>query len=293
MLELPMYIMLGLTIGILSGFFGIGGGFILTPTLLLVGFTPVVAIATSLLYSIATSLSGVTAHFRLRNIKWKDALVIGSSGAFATQLAHPFTLLLEHYQIEDTIIPFFYLLLISYFTYTMFKSRPSSTNTENQPTYYPHKLVLIGLFAGFVSTTLGVGGGFIIVPLLVSVLVYPSYLAVGTSLMSVSMIVSVGFISYSFSTPLNYELSSYLIIGALIGGQIGAIFTKYYQDFQIRHLLGGLYVVTGISLLFKLIQIENLGLAIIFLYCIYIFVHFIITAIKYKRHGHFHEREAS
>ena len=288
-----MYIMLGFAIGILSGFFGIGGGFILTPTLLLLGFTPVVAIATSLLYSIATSLSGVTAHYRLQNIKWKDALVIGLSGVFATQIAHPFTLLLEQYQIEDTIIPFFYLLLISYFTYTMFRSRPSTSNTEKKPTYYTPKLVLIGLFAGFVSTTLGVGGGFIIVPLLVSILVYPSYLAVGTSLMSVSMIVTVGFISYSFSTPLNYTLSSYLIIGALIGGQIGAIFTKYYQDIQIRHLLGGLYVATGISLLFKMIQIELLGLASIFLYCLFIFVHFIITAIKYKRNHQFHEREAS
>src|SRR5690606_9187078 len=102
--DLLIYVILGLSIGVMSGFFGIGGGFILTPTLILLGFSPVTAIATSLLYTVATTLSGVTAHLRLNHIKWKTSIIIGISGIISTQLAHPFVIFLEKYQLENTII---------------------------------------------------------------------------------------------------------------------------------------------------------------------------------------------
>ncbi|MCH1627629.1 sulfite exporter TauE/SafE family protein [Ferdinandcohnia quinoae] len=272
-----IYIILGLGVGIMSGFFGIGGGFILTPILMLMGFTPVLAIAISLLYTVATSLSGVVAHFRLKNIKWETAIILGISGIIATQIAHPFVLLLGRYNIENTIIPLMYLGLIIYFSISILVSKgtnPHHTFTKNKSSYF--KIILIGAFAGFVSTTLGVGGGFIIVPLLMSVLSFQPKYAVGTSLLSVFMIVIVGFTSYASSTTLDYGVSLSLIIGAIVGGQLGAKVTMGYEDSQVRHFLAGLYITTGISLSLKLFHLNFIGLLLLLLYCLFMLIHFII-----------------
>lgn len=274
--DFTIYTILGLCVGIMSGFFGIGGGFILTPVLLLMGFAPVLAIATSLLYTVATSLSGVFAHFRLKNIKWKTAFILGFSGIIATLIAHPFVLFLGKYHIEDTMIPLMYLGLITYFSISILRSKgtnPARSVENTKPSLL--KIILIGTFAGFISTTLGVGGGFIIVPLLMSVLGFQPKHAVGTSLLSVFMIVIVGFTTYASSTPLNYGVSGSLIIGAIVGGQLGAMVTSRYNDAQVRNFLAGLYISTGISLILKLAHLNTIGLLALLLYCLYMLVHFI------------------
>ncbi|WP_077617066.1 sulfite exporter TauE/SafE family protein [Bacillus sinesaloumensis] len=277
MQDLLIYVVLGLSIGIMSGFFGIGGGFILTPTLILLGFSPVTAIATSLLYTVATSLSGVTAHFRLNNIKWETSIIIGISGIIATQLAHPFVILLERYQLENTVIPLMYLALILYFSISILVSKSPSKEQPTSKTEYSYiKIVLIGLFAGFISTALGVGGGFIIVPLLISILSYQTKYAVGTSLLSVFMIVAAGFTTYASSVQLDYAIIGILIVGALIGGQIGAKVTNVYEDNQVRYFLAGLYIATGVSLVFKLLHLDFVGLLLLFTYCSFMLIHFVL-----------------
>jgi len=278
-----IYLLIGLGIGIMSGFFGIGGGFILTPILILMQFSPVVAVATSLLYTIGTSLSGTLAHFKLNNIQWKTSIIIGSSGIIATQVAHPFVLLLEKKNLEETSIPVLYILLIIYFSFTMLKQRPDPFLTTNDtPSHYYQKIIFIGFFAGFISTTLGVGGGFIIVPLLISMLYLKPKFAVGTSLVSVLMIVIIGFASYSFSTPIDYKISGSLILGALVGGQLGALATRGYRDAQVRYFLAGLYITTGISLVLKLIHFDIAGLIILIIYCLILLSHFGIHFIRGK-----------
>lgn len=285
--DIILYLFLGIGIGVLSGFFGIGGGFILTPVLLLMNFSPVIAIATSLMYTIATSLSGVFAHFRLQNIQWKTAFIIGISGVIATQAAFPFVLFLEKFQIEDTIIPLFYILLIVYFSYSLLRTvAPTTSFPSFEKDFKLYKAIVIGLFAGIVSTTLGVGGGFIIVPLLITILSFHSRNAVGTSLLSVLMIVSAGFATYASTTPIDFKVSGSLIIGALIGGQIGAIFTEGFNDKQIRHYLGTLYAITGVSLLLKLFNIGFIGLSLLLAYCIFLLVILSVRTVQFKIKQH-------
>ncbi len=267
----------------MSGFFGIGGGFILTPTLILMGFSPVIAIATSLLYTVATSLSGVAAHFRLKNIKWGTSIIIGISGVIATQLAHPFVVFLGQYNLENTVIPLMYLALTLYFSISILVSNsPSKDQTISKTKYAYVKIVLIGLFAGFISTALGVGGGFIIVPLLMGVLAFQPKYAVGTSLLSVFMIVVAGFTTYASTATLDYGVIGSLIAGALIGGQLGARITNIYEDKQVRLFLAGLYIATGVSLGLKLFHLDFVGLLILLSYCLYMLLHFLLHTLKIR-----------
>ncbi|THE10921.1 sulfite exporter TauE/SafE family protein [Bacillus timonensis] len=283
MQDLLIYVILGLCIGVMSGFFGIGGGFILTPTLILMGFSPVIAIATSLLYTVATSLSGVVAHFRLKHIKWETSIIIGISGVIATQFAHPFVIFLKKYQIENTVIPLMYLVLILYFSISILVSNsPSKEQAAGKTNFAYGKIVLIGLFAGFISTALGVGGGFIIVPLLMSVLAFQPKYAVGTSLLSVFMIVVAGFATYASTVELDYGVIVSLIIGALIGGQLGAMVTNIYEDKQVRYFLAGLYIATGVSLVFKLFHLDFVGLLFLLIYCLYMLIHFVLHTFKLR-----------
>ncbi|WP_078549344.1 sulfite exporter TauE/SafE family protein [Litchfieldia alkalitelluris] len=283
--DIWLYLGLGLGIGVLSGFFGIGGGFILTPILLLLSFSPVVAIATSLLYTVGTSLSGTFAHYRLHHINWKPGLIIGFSGIIGSQIARPFVLFLEHLQIENITIPSIYILLIIYLSFSLISKKsllfmPSKITPKVNQDINKWVFIVIGLFAGFISATLGVGGGFVIVPLLISFAAYKPREAVGTGIFSVLMIVIAGFTSYAFSTPINYETCGYLIIGAMIGGQLGALVTRNYQDQKIQTFLAGLYIATGISLTLKLLNLDFYGLLILSIYCVYLLIHFVVHSVK-------------
>ncbi|MBY6054576.1 sulfite exporter TauE/SafE family protein [Cytobacillus firmus] len=263
-MEYVFFIILGALISVLSGFFGVGGGFILTPTLMLFGFSPVEAITTSLLFSIGTSLSGISAHIRLKNIKLKQGLILGLSGMAATQAAHPFVLFLENKGWDTWAVPVFYIILLSYFALSMLKRREKSASAVHSSEHSPSilKMVLIGFFAGFVSTTLGVGGGFIMVPLSVAYLGLMPKNAVGTSLFAVMLIVSAGFLSYVSTVSIDYWIGFSLVGGGLIGSQFGAKLTSYFENEEITYMLGALYMATVASVILKLIHLNYAGLVL-------------------------------
>ncbi|OYD56337.1 permease [Fictibacillus aquaticus] len=251
--------------------------------LILFGFPPVTAIGTSLMYSIGTSVSGVFAHLRMNNIFWKTAAVLGITGVAATQIAHPLVLWLEAEHLDKTVIPFLYILLLGYFALSLL-NRSSKQDSKNAPFQFSWlKAVFIGFTGGFLSATLGVGGGFIMVPLLISMMKLPARKAVGTSLVSVFAIVTAGFITYAFSTPLDFKLGALLIIGALIGGQLGAKLTSIYDDEQIRKLLGILYVITMSSVIFKLFHQDEAGITVLGGYISFLLILFLKDTIIHQR----------
>ncbi|WP_456276152.1 sulfite exporter TauE/SafE family protein [Bacillus sp. AK128] len=282
-MELLLFILLGACVGVLSGYFGIGGGFVLTPILLLMGLSPIIAIATSLLYTIGTSFSGIIAHFRMKNIEFKIGLLVAISGLLATQLAHPFVMLLEELRIEEITIPIFYILLAGYFAYTLlsYKKKDHNPQTKKKNTWLIP--ILIGLAGGFISTTLGVGGGFIIVPLLLSFVGLAPRKAVGTSLFAVLFIVITGFITYSTNTTIDYSFAFTLIIGALIGGQIGAYLTRLFKDAEIKRYLGILYVFTVINMILKIMGFSTVGLTISLGYIGFLLIMFTLRFIQFLK----------
>ncbi|MBM7570017.1 sulfite exporter TauE/SafE family protein [Aquibacillus albus] len=269
---------LGVVIGIMSGFFGVGGGFLLTPVLLLIGFAPVAAITMSLLYTIGTSVSGAWAHFKLGNIYWKAVLALSLSGVVGTQIARPVVMWLEKNGFDETVIPLLYLVLLAYFAIAMFTNKKIQKEASTSPSRW--KFLFIGLVGGFTSATLGVGGGFIMVPLLITIAKIQPRSAVGTSLISITFIVIAGFLSYAFSTTIDLLLASYLIIGALIGTQLGPRFTKLYSNKHIQLFLGGLYIVTFISVFLQLMNLAIPGLVVLLLYVGVLIVLFGIQQVK-------------
>ncbi|MDM5315174.1 sulfite exporter TauE/SafE family protein [Fictibacillus sp. b24] len=280
------YILLGLCIGIFSGIFGIGGGFILTPVLILFGIPPLSAIGTSLMYSIGTSVSGVAAHLKYKNIIWKTAAVLGSVGIIATQIAHPLVVWLEKMGYDDTVIPVFYIVLLAYFALSLLYKQSKRKNTANASTEIHFswiKAIFIGFTGGFISTTLGVGGGFVMVPMLISLMKFPSRKAVGTSLVSVFLIVTAGFLTYASSVQLDYKLGILLILGALVGTQLGAKLTTIYTSEQIQKYLGALYITILISVILKLVHFDKAGLGVITLYVLTMLVLFFKKTISHTK----------
>lgn len=281
--------LVGLVISVLSGFFGVGGGFILTPFLLLIGFSPVEAIMVSLLFSIATSVLGAFAHLRQKNIRWKVSLILGVSGVLATQVAQPFVMFLSNRGLDEVVIPLLYIILLLYFAWKMKQEtkREVAATTENERKDQEIKNVLaktifIGIAGGFVSTTLGVGGGFLMVPLLITLLGFQARQAVGTSLMSVLFIVVAGFITYALETPFDFSNALFLIVGALVGSPIGAKLTKYYLHQETAKWLSYLYIAIMGSVVLKLFQVPLWGLGVMAVF-ISLFTVNIVKKIVSKR----------
>ncbi len=282
-MEIFTFIILGAIIGTFSGFFGIGGGVILTPLLLLLGFPPTLVIGTSLMLSLGTSVSGAIAHFKMKNIQWRFVAIINVAGIAGTQIAHPIMMILESLGHAETVISIFYIVLLAFFAYTLLKKQKNNRKNRS-PLFSPEIMAgFIGLGAGFISTFLGVSGGFFIVPLLIALLGMKASHAVGTSLASVVFIVSAGFISYSFSTSLDYMMGISLIIGTFIGAPIGAKATSLVDEKLIRRLLGILYIFMIISVLSNLFSIEIIGLMMISSFTIVFFTILIRKNLQHSR----------
>jgi uncharacterized protein len=145
------------------------------------------------------------------------------------------------------------------------------------------KAIFIGFIGGFISTTLGVGGGFVMVPMLISLMNFPSRKAVGTSLLSVFFIVTAGFLTYASSVQLDYGLGILLILGALVGTQLGAKLTTIYSNEQVQKYLCALYITILSSVALKLFHFDKAGLAIIAFYVFTMLILFMKESISYTK----------
>lgn len=240
---------IGLTTGALSGLFGVGGGFILVPLLTLVGVSIKEAIALSLVYIIGTALSGLLRHFKQHTVDVALALSLSLSSIFTAQLGVMLTvgmstsLLKILFGILTASVAAFYVLRHDPANLETNKSGPQiivddkPTTLKDRLHLHRHKVVAgeeysyrinllaglaIGAVVGFVSGMFGVGGGFLMVPLMVTLLGVPLKIAVGTSLLCVIAPASSGSIALWLADKLDLHLLPALLVGGLLGAQIGA-----------------------------------------------------------------------
>ncbi|WP_214823209.1 sulfite exporter TauE/SafE family protein [Exiguobacterium sp. s28] len=242
-----LFIPLGAIVGALSGFFGIGGGVIIVPVLLFSGYSAAEAVATSLLFVVGTSLSGAKKHTSLGNVSWSTGITVGLTGAVTAQLSS--RLVLSISGTYDWLLNLFYLAILSYFAVTLLK-KTSKPQKPKKSTVFAG--MMIGAMAGLLSALLGIGGGFIIVPLLVSWLGFTTHRGVGTSLAAVLFISLGGLVGYLPSLSLDYVTPLALVLGAFIGAPIGASLTDRYDDKEISRRLAWLYLAVIASILLDL-----------------------------------------
>jgi len=260
------FLLLGLggIVGILSGMFGVGGGFLMTPLLFFIGIPPAVAVATEANQIVASSFSGVLAHLKRRTVDLRmgTVLLIGGliGAAFGVQL---FNTLKSLGQV-DLLVKLCYVVFLGIIGGLMFfeslnairKSRKPGAVAARKKHNWIHNLpfkmkfrtsglyisvippVLVGFFVGILAAIMGVGGGFIMVPAMIYLLGMPTKVVIGTSLFQIIFVT--GFTTLLHATT-NYTvdmaLAVLLLIGGVIGAQIGTRIGVKMKAEQLRILL--------------------------------------------------------
>jgi hypothetical protein len=273
-LNAPMLLGLGLSVGLLSGLFGIGGGFILTPVLIFLGVPPAVAVGTGTSQVVASSVSGAVTHWQRANVDLELGLLLILGGLAGASTGVAVQRLLQRIGQLDTFIAVTYVVMLSTIgTLMLIESinvmRRQSTVARRpmrrggQHTWvqrlplkrrFPRsKLyistippVLIGAFAGWLTAIMGVGGGFLLVPAMIYMLRVPTRLAIGTSTFQIVFITAFTTVMQSWSNhAVDVMLALPLMAGGVIGAQYGVRIAHHLPAEQLRILLAVLVLAVA------------------------------------------------
>ncbi|MBT35374.1 MAG: permease [Rickettsiales bacterium] len=272
-------IILGLAVGFLSGMFGVGGGFLMTPLLILMGIPPAVAVASEANHILAASVSGFLAHMRRKNFDFLMGIILLTGGVAGSIIGVFLLKYLLSIGYEKIFISISYVLILIVVGFYMLKESISSLKNISDGKIkklhdhawfhgLPFKLkfrkshlyisvlppIIIGLIAGILSSVMGVGGGFILIPAMIYILGMPTQIVVGTSLMQIIFVTLVSTIMHSYiNQTVDVVLSSLLLLGAVIGAQIGTRVMIRLKGEQIRFLFAIIIILVATVLLLELL----------------------------------------
>lgn len=280
-LSLNVYVLLvlGGGVGFLSGLFGVGGGFLLTPLLMFMGIPPAVAVATGANQVVGASVSGLIAHWRRKNVDFRMGGVLLVGGLAGSSLGVVlFGWLRETGQI-DLVISLCYVIFLGFIGFTMaFESilalckngggmlprkrhrhpwpgLPLKVRFPRSGLYISILMPLgVGIFGGVLSAIMGVGGGFVMVPLMIYVLEMPTSVVVGTSLFQILFVTAnVTFLQAVHTQTVDAVLMVTLLVGGVIGAQLGARFGARLRAEQLRLLLALIVLAVCLRLTLDLV----------------------------------------
>lgn len=258
----------GMFIGIMSGLLGIGGGTVMVPLFrLLFGMSAIVSTATSLFAIIPTSISGAITHVRNKTLYLKLGLILGIGGACTS----PVGVWLAHIS-PGWAVMLVAALVIGYSALNMLykaaKMSPGKATGDEAGTpdiekapvsdgVLPVELnrrkiiiaIAIGLFAGLISGYVGVGGGFLMVPLMIAFIGMPMKLASGTSLVAVVLLAIPGVIEQGIMGNVEYIAGLTVAVGSIPGAIIGAKLVRIIPERTLRFIFGGFLIIAAILLL--------------------------------------------
>jgi uncharacterized membrane protein YfcA len=270
-------IALGLGVGVLSGLFGVGGGFLTTPLLIFYGIPPTVAAASAASQVTGASVSGVFAHFRRGGVDVAMGAVLVAGGMIGSLLgAFLFRLLQASGQI-DTVINLLYVVLLASIGSLMMRDAirtlqaarregaPAAAKRRHHPLvaalplrwrFYasglyisPFAPFLLGMATGVLTVLLGVGGGFIMVPAMIYLLGMGTRVVVGTSLFQILFVTAATTLIHAVTThAVDIVLASLLLVGSVVGAQLGAMLAQKLKPDYLRLLLAGLVLVVAIRM---------------------------------------------
>ena len=284
--DLPVNIFLilgmGLAVGFISGMFGIGGGFLMTPLLIFVGIAPSVVVASVASHVAASSMSGAMAYWRRRAVDLALALMLLAGGILGTAGGVWLFTVLRSLDQLDLTIALSYVALLTIVGALMItesvraiirehKGRPATPRRAGAHTWI-HGLPLkmrfkrskiyvsaipvwvIGFIIGFVGALMGIGGGFLLVPMLIYFLRVPTATVLGTSMVLTLITMASATVMHSVTNHLvDAVLALILMVGGVIGAQFGARAGQNMRGERLRLLLGLLVLAVGLRFAFQVI----------------------------------------
>jgi uncharacterized membrane protein YfcA len=284
--ELPVNVFLvfamGIAVGFISGMFGVGGGFLMTPLLIFIGISPAVAVASVTSHIAASSFSGVIAYWRRRALDFALALMLLVGGILGTMTGVWLFSVLRSVGQLDLTIGLSYLTLLGVVGSLMIvesaqsitrtrSGRPAEIRRPGSHTWIhglPFKvrfkqskiyvsaipLWVIGFVVGFIGAIMGIGGGFLLVPALIYIMRVPTGVVIGTSMILTLVTMGSATVMHAATNHLvDAVLALILMVGGVIGAQFGARAGQKIRGEHLRLLLGILVLLVGLRFAFGLV----------------------------------------
>ncbi|MGR3461596.1 MAG: sulfite exporter TauE/SafE family protein [Roseovarius sp.] len=279
------FLLLGLggIVGVLSGMFGVGGGFLMTPLLFFIGIPPAVAVATEANQIVASSFSGVLAHLRRKTVDLRMGTVLLVGGLFGAALGVVLFNYLKSQGQVDLLVKLCYVVFLGVIGGMMFiESLRAIRNTRRgaAPKRKKHGWVhglpfkmrfrtsglyisvipplLVGVAVGVLAAIMGVGGGFIMVPAMIYLLGMPTKVVVGTSLFQIIFVTAFTTLLHATTNfTVDVALAVLLLVGGVIGAQFGTMIGTRMKAEQLRVLLALMVLVVCGKLAFDLLVMPS------------------------------------
>lgn len=270
-------VMLGLGVGVLSGLFGVGGGFLTTPLLIFYGIPPTVAAASASTQVTGASVSGVIAHSRRRSVDYHMGAVLAAGGLLGTFVGAGMFRLLESLGQIDVVINMIYVLMLGSIggmmareSYQSIQARRTGKRLAVRKRRH-HPLVaalplrwrfyrsglyisplaplILGIGTGMLTMLLGVGGGFVMVPAMLYLLGMGAQVVVGTSLFQILFVTIAATLVHSMTTKaVDIVLAVLLLLGSVIGAQLGARIGQRLPPDYLRLVLAAMVLTVAFLL---------------------------------------------
>ena len=275
----------GAFLGLIMGLVGVGGGFLLTPIMMFLGIPPPVAVASVANQLVAPSVSGVLSHWKRSNVDFKMGTVLLLGGVVGSSIGVLLFNFLGKIGQLDFVIKSSYVIFLTLIGSLMFteslrlilrtrkgKISRGKLHQHNWLHGLPFKIrfrksklyisillpILIGVIVGILAALMGIGGGFIIVPAMIYLLGMPTSLVVGTSLFQIIFVAAnTTILQASQNQTVDIVLATILLLGSVMGVQVGSRFTNILKGEYLRLILSSIIILVSLKLLIDLITVPS------------------------------------
>jgi len=272
----PLFLIaIGGGIGFLSGIFGVGGGFLMTPLLIFIGIPPAVAVATGATQIVASSFSAIGSHWKRGNVDIKMGLVLLAGGLVGSTIGVQIFALLREFGQVDLVVGLCYVVFLGSIGSLMFvesisawrKANKAGKRITRRRHNWVHGLPLrirfrqsnlyisafppfgVGMLVGILAAIMGVGGGFIMVPAMIYILGMATSVVVGTSLFQIMFVTGATSMMHAIENQtVDAVLAVILLVGGVVGAQIGVRLAPKLKAEQLRVLLALMVIAVCVKL---------------------------------------------
>jgi hypothetical protein len=285
----PGLIILGIGVGIIGGFFGMGGAWMVTPGLNILGFPMAFAIGTDIAHMAGKSLISTMRHGKFGNVDYKLGMIMLVGTVVGFEVGAQMIMWLERLGAVEKTVRILYLILLAFIAWMVFhdvaKRRQKqqealkagrevdklATGIEWHKTFHKIKIppmihlkvagiycsawlpIIVSFLTGWLAGILGIGGGLIRMPALIYIIGCPTHVAVGTDLFEVMISGLYGAGTYTYKGRTELVAAVIMLVGASIGAQIGTVATKYIKGYGIRIAFGIAVIGCAVSIVLKMV----------------------------------------